>query len=112
MYFFIWEDNVLDIISEILNAEKLAEEKLKEAEEKSRMLLKECDEQNEMLQNQSAEKINNYEAENNMEADKKIMIAEDDIKIKEQEIINKLDKIYEENHNEWEKDITDRIVTV
>lgn len=102
----------MDIISEILNAEKLAEQKLKEAEEKSRMLLKECDEENSNLQEQSDEKIKSYETEKNEEADREIMSAEQDIKAKEQEKINALDMVYEKNHNQWEKSITDRIAAV
>lgn len=102
----------MDIISEILNAEKLAEDKLKAAEEKSRQLLEDCENESNRLKEQSLEKINAYRAKQNDEADTKISEAENDIKNNEQIKIDKLNKIYEQNHEKWVNEITNKIITV
>ena len=101
----------MDIISEILNAEKLAEDKLRAAEEKSRQLLEDCENESNRLKEKSLEKINAYRAKQNADADAKISETENDIKNNEQIKIDKLNKIYEQNHEKWVSEITNRIIT-
>lgn len=102
----------MDIIAEILNAEKAAEEKLREAEERSAQLLKKCEEESSGLKEKSEENIKEYERLKNSEADKKIGAIESEIKAQEQIKINNLDNIYNENHEKWEKDIENRILAL
>lgn len=105
-------NTVMDIIAEILSADKKAEDKLKTAEEKKAEMLSSCDEFSEQLNQKSAENIKEYEKSCNKKADSKIKENADRIAEKEKESIDKLDKIYEINHEKWEKEIVDRILAL
>lgn len=102
----------MDIIAEILNAEKMAEEKLREAEEKSADLLKQCEQEGVKLKEESAENIKEYECLKNNKANEEILSAESEINAEEQKKIAELDKIYNGNHEKWENEITDRILSM
>lgn len=100
----------MDIISEILNADKIAEDKLKSAEEEKQAIL---------AQTIETEKIMRSDAEKFVEKHKSEIHGETDGEIAAQlEIINKaaaqkkagLDAYFEKSHAEWERDIFNRIV--
>lgn len=101
----------MDVIAEILNTEKMAEEKLKLAEEESARLLEECEKESRQIEEASAENIKSYKLSKQAQADKEIMSAEDVIKAEEKKKIDELDSIYDNNHEKWENDIVDRIIS-
>lgn len=102
----------MDIIAEILEAERIADEKLRAAEAKSRQLLKECEEYNRKLKEQSVKNIEHYSADKNAEADREIAAEAKQIKVTEQKKIDELDNIYEQNHVKWEEEITQKVVAL
>ena len=78
----------MDIISEILETDKLADEKIKKAHEKQAALEKQTDEQIERFRLEIAK------------------ITKD-----EQEKIAKIDELYANKHKKWEKVICEKVLS-
>ena len=101
----------MDIISEILETDKLADEKIIKAHERQAELEKKTDEEIAAMKQEADEKVSAYRAKletrTRTETDTQLSKSAEE----EQEKINKLDELYAAKHNEWEKAIIERILT-
>lgn len=102
----------MDIIAEILSADKKAEDKLKMAEQRKTEMLNGCDEFSSELEHKSEETIKEYEKSCSKKADDKIKANAEKIAAKEKESIEIFNKTFENNHEKWEKDIVDRVLAL
>ena len=101
----------MDIISEILETDKLADEKIKKAHEKQAALEKQTDEQIERFRLDAQDKTEAYrkktESRTKSEADGQIARITKD----EQEKIAKIDELYAAKHKKWEKVICEKVLS-
>ncbi|WP_124100821.1 hypothetical protein [Ruminococcus sp. Marseille-P6503] len=101
----------MDIIAEILNTEKIAEDRLKAAEEEKLRIINETAQAEERLQSEAEKEINSYRASKQTETDAAIEKLVSGINAECGERISGLDRLYEKNHADWENGIFERIVT-
>lgn len=101
----------MDIISEILETDKLADEKIKKAHEKQAALEKQTDEQIERFRLDAQDRTEAYrkktESRTKSEADGQIAKITKD----EQEKIAKIDELYANKHKKWEKVIFEKVLS-
>lgn len=100
----------MDIISEILETDKLADEKIIKAHEKQAELEQQTQAEIERFKAQAQERIESYrkktESRTKSEIDGQIAkIAKD-----EQERIEKIDELYAAKHKKWEKAIYEKVI--
>ncbi len=101
----------MDIIAEILNTEKLAEDRLKAAEEEKKRIINETSQAEERLWNEAKEEIKSYSESKQAETDAAIENMVSGINIKCSEKMGELDRLYEKKHADWEERIFERIIT-
>ena len=99
----------MDIISEILETDRLAEEKLEKARAERIRLLDECEKQLAKIREESEREIEDYK-------NKKLTESENDsgersAKLREDEKakIAAFEALFEKNHAQWEQDIFKRV---
>ena len=100
----------MDIISEILETDRLADEKIIKAHEKQAELEAQTQSEIERFKTETQERIESYrktvESRTNSEVDGQIArIAKD-----EQERIKKIDELYAAMHKNWEKAIYEKVI--
>lgn len=100
----------MDIISEILETDRLADEKIIKAHETQAQLEQQTQAQTERYKQQAQEKVEAYrqktDARTKSEIDGQIAkIAKD-----ENDKIAKIDELYDAKHKKWEKAIYDRVL--
>ena len=102
--------DLLDIISEILETDRLAEEKLEKARAERIRLLDECEKQLAKIREESEREIEDYK-------NKKLTESENDsgersAKLREDEKakIAAFEALFEKNHAQWEQDIFKRVL--
>ena len=100
----------MDIISEILETDRLADEKIIKAHEKQAELEQQTQAEIERFKAQTQERIESYrkktESRTKSESDGQIArIAKD-----EQERIKKIDELYSAMHKNWEKTIYEKVI--
>lgn len=91
----------MDMISEILETDRLAEEKLEAAMQRRSELLAECQKQTEQLINDAKAKAESYRSSLPEEGGE----ASAELKKSEQDKLRELSEAYEKNHETWENDI-------
>lgn len=100
----------MDIISEILETDKLADEKIIKAHEKQAELEAQTDAQIEKYKLDTKEKIESYrkkyESRTKSEADGQIAKITKD----ESEKIARIDELYANKHKKWEKVIYEKVL--
>ncbi len=101
----------MDIIAEILNTEKLAEDRLRAAEEETGRIINQAADAEEKLQNEAKAEIESYEAAKKAETDAAIEKQKSIIDAECSEKMGELDKIFEQNHVQWENGIFERIIS-
>lgn len=102
----------MDIISEILNADKIAEEKLRLAEKKKAEIIRKSKDANDILIKNSEENIKLYEKSKSEEVKGKIAEFSVEIEKEEQQKIQAMDNVFNLNREKWVKDIFDRIISM
>ena len=93
----------MDIISEILETDRLAEEKLEQALEKRSELLSECQLETELIRTDAEDEAEKYRERKFGGADG--TDADKELKETEKAQLKALEEAYEKNHEQWEKDI-------
>lgn len=97
--------DLLDIISELLETDRLAEEKLENARAERMRLLEECERQLDEIREQSEREIEEYR--NKKLSDSQNDTSEREVKLKEDEKakIAAFEELYEKCHEQWEQEI-------
>jgi len=98
----------LDIISEILETDRLAEEKLEQAMQKRSEMLKECEKKVERIHENAESEADLYRAFLISEED--MSNCENELKQSEREQLDALVAAYEACHEDWENDIIAAII--
>lgn len=100
----------MDIISEILEADRLAEEQLAAAEEKRRELLDGCEAEIQRIKTETDEILDEYRSNKRS----RIKAQTDDrtrqLKEEEKKKTDAFEKLYRINHETWENEIFDAIL--
>lgn len=93
----------MDIISEILETDRLAEEKLEQALQKRSEMLEECEKKVERIHENAKSEAELYR--DFLFADNDIDSCENELKQSEREHLDALVEAYERCHEEWEQEI-------
>lgn len=101
----------MDIISEILETDKLADEKIVKAHEKQAQLEQQTDEEIERFKQEAKDRIEAYrkKTESRTKSESDGQIAR--ITKNEQEKIAKIDELYANKHKKWEKVIFEKVLS-
>lgn len=101
----------MDIISEILETDKLAEDKIRDAYKQQQDIEQKTTDEISQLDKQLSEKTERYR-------EKALCKCNDEIDKQTQKLIkeenerkDKIDELYRTKHKEWEKTITERIIS-
>lgn len=100
----------MDIISEILNTDKLAEDKLKAAEAEKQNIIAEAEKAEENMRAEADSLVREYAADKRKSSDEVIAKKLDEINSGADDRINTLDNVYEQKHSVWEQEIFDRMI--
>lgn len=100
----------MDIITEILETDKMAQQKLDEAEARRVEILKNAETEIEGLKADAKTKIDDYRQQKDAEVKKKTEADVLKIRTAEQVKIHEFDKLYEDSHEDWEKEILEGIL--
>ena len=98
----------MDIISEILETDRLAEEKLEQAKQQRSKMLEECEKQAEQLISDAKRQAEEYRT--SLMSSSESGSAGDEFKSIEHDQLAALADAYEKNHEEWEKEIFAAII--
>ena len=100
----------MDIISEILETDKLADEKIKKAHEKKAELEAQTQSETERFRQDTKERIEAYrkKTEQRSKSESDGLIAK--INKEEQEKTAKIDELYNNKHKKWEKAIYEKVI--
>ncbi|MBQ8967040.1 hypothetical protein [Ruminococcus sp.] len=93
----------MDIISEILETDRLAEEKLEQAMQKRSEMLAECEKQAEEIRESARKEAEDYRRK--MLENDGAPAADSALKESEQAQLKALAEAYENDHEKWENDI-------
>ena len=93
----------LDIISEILETDRLAEDKLEQARQKRSQMLEECEKQTEQILTDARREAEEYRSGLMKKDDSES--AETELKNSEKKQLAALAEAYEKNHEKWEEEI-------
>lgn len=99
----------MDIISEILETDKLAEEKLEQALRQRSEMLAECEKKTEQIKKDAKIKAENYRKELSEISDSDADARASELKESEQAKIKGFEELYDKNHEAWEKEIISSI---
>lgn len=101
----------MDIISEILETDKLADEKIKKAHEKQAELEQQTQSEIEHYKQDTRERIEAYrkKIQQRTKSESDGLIAK--INKEEKEKITKIDELYANKHKKWEKAIYEKVIT-
>lgn len=99
----------MDIISEILETDKLAEEKLEQALKQRSEMLADCEKQTEKIKADAKTRAENYRRELSEKSDSDAGAKETELKKSEEAKIKAFEELYEKNHEAWEKEIISSI---
>lgn len=102
--------DLMDIISEILETDRLADEKIIKAHEKQAELEQQTQTEIERFKAQTQERIESYrkKTESRTKSESDGQIAK--IAKEEQEKIEKIDELYANKHKKWEKVIYEKVI--
>lgn len=100
----------MDIISEILNTDKLAEDKLKAAEAEKQNIIAEAKNTEEKMRAEADRLVQEYAADKQKKVGEDIDRKLDEINKDADGKVAALDSLYEQKHFGWEQDIFDRII--
>lgn len=100
----------VDIITEILETDGLAQEKINEAGVNRLEIMKNAEDKSEKLKSDARAEVEKYRAEKEAEIHKNLSADILKIKTAEQVKIHEFDKLYEDNHEAWEKEILESIL--
>ena len=100
----------MDIISEILETDNLAEKKISDADMQSREIIENADRECSNILAESEKKIEKYRQIKKEQTDEKIKLQSLKARSETDSKIKNLDKLFDENGEHWAKDITDRIL--
>ena len=102
----------MDIIAEILETDRLAEEKLAEAERKRAAMLENVRSEQERFDNIAREDSASYaaalEAENNSRIDREL----EELDARKQKEFSELEAVFEKNSGRWADEIFSRIIAL
>ncbi|MBQ7186045.1 MAG: hypothetical protein IJR91_00265 [Ruminococcus sp.] len=102
----------MDIIAEILETDRLAEEKLAEAERKRAAMLENVRSEQERFENIAREDSASYaaalEAENNSRLDREL----EELDARKQKEFSELEAVFEKNSGRWADEIFSRITAL
>ena len=101
---------MMDIISEILETDKLAEEKLEQALKKRSELLAECEKQTEKIKADAKTRTENYRKELSEKSGSDAGERESRLKESEKAKIEEFEELFKKNHEAWEKEIVSSII--
>jgi hypothetical protein len=101
----------MDIISEILETDKLADEKIKKAHEKQAQLEQQTQSEIEKCRQDTKQRIESYrkKMQQRSKSESDGLIAK--IDKEEKEKIARIDELYSNKHKKWEKAIYEKVVT-
>lgn len=102
----------MDIISEILNTDKLAEDKLKAAEAEKQNIIAEAEKAEENMRAEADSLVREYAADKRKSSDEDIAKKLGEINSDADGRITALDSVYEQKHSVWEQEIFDRIIGI
>ncbi len=100
----------MDIICEILDTDKIAEEKIQSARIQSEQILQSADEKADDMKKQADDEIANHKQEKHNDVDKRISENAKQFNKQCDMKISSFDGIYQQNHEAWENDIVKRII--
>ncbi|MBO5575613.1 MAG: hypothetical protein J5956_04870 [Ruminococcus sp.] len=101
----------MDIISEILETDRLAEEKIKKAYEQKAQLEQQTDEQIQQLKKDAVEKTKSIREKLSLRTKAEIQEQTEKAEKEEKERIARLDELYSTKHRKWEKAICEKIIS-
>ena len=93
----------MDIISEILETDRLAEEKLEQAMQKRSEMLEECEKKVERIKENAKSEVELYRSF--LISEEELENCENELKQSEREQLDALVAAYEACHEDWENDI-------
>jgi len=102
----------MDLIAEILETDRLAEERLKEAEEKCRQMLEDANASKQKMESGSENCEKEYSEKMCSEFEQKKAESLREVKEKEKEDIAALEKLFADNGSSWAQEIFERITAV
>ena len=114
MWSFIITDTIgsdfMDIISEILETDRLADEKIKKAHEKQAEFEEKTQSEIQLCKQDAKERIESYrqKIQQRSKSESDGLIAK--INKEEQEKIAKIDELYNNKHKKWEKAIYEKVI--
>ncbi|MCR5540924.1 MAG: hypothetical protein K6F71_08950 [Ruminococcus sp.] len=98
----------MDIISEILETDRLAEEKLEQAMQKRSEMLEECEKKVERIKENAKSEVELYRSF--LISEEELENCENELKKSETEQLDALVAAYEACHEDWENDIIAAII--
>ena len=98
----------MDIISEILETDRLAEEKLEQATQKRSEMLEECEKKVERIKENAKSEVELYRSF--LISEEELENCENELKQSEREQLDALVAAYEACHEDWENDIIAAII--
>ena len=98
----------MDIISEILETDRLAEEKLEQAMQKRSEMLEECEKKVERIKENAKSEVELYRSF--LIYEEELENCENELKQSEREQLDALVAAYEACHEDWENDIIAAII--
>lgn len=102
----------MDIIAEILNTDKLAEDRLKAAEEEKRRIIEEASQEEKRFAEEAGNEISIHRDKKRAETDAEINRLTEEINAQCSGQISALDCLYEKNHVKWENEIFESIINI
>jgi vacuolar-type H+-ATPase subunit H len=101
----------VDIISEILETDKIAEDKIAQAKAESEKILKDSRTQELEISDETNESIEQYRQEKCAQLTDELRQENEKLAEAEKAKIDELEKLYEENHTRWEQEIFDSVIS-
>lgn len=102
----------MDIITEILETDKNAEERLESAKRKSEEILKDAEAEERSIKEGAAAQAAEYRSRREAETAEKIEKEGEKITAEENAKIRALDEAYENSREKWEREILDGILSI
>jgi hypothetical protein len=95
----------VDIISEILETDRLAEDKLAQAEKRKTDILADCEKQIEKIREEAKKSAQAYKVQRAVEVKEDTAGKTAVLKAEEENKIREFEQLYEKNHETWESEI-------
>lgn len=100
----------MNIISEILETDSMAEETLAKAEERKKEILVECDSEIERIKAEAKQITEEYRQEKQDRIDTRTKEQSEQLRQGQEDKVGDFDKLYLKNHEQWEKEILDAVL--